>query len=127
MKKILGLLFCMGIFLIGHSAAYGSPPGGEKVQHETTTAITVAPAIDAGHGLSASDIETLERASDRAWNQVLADHAAELQANAVDRVLVAKLTKKMDRHRWRNYSNRRADPPIYIVYRPGWNRKVCEG
>jgi uncharacterized membrane-anchored protein YjiN (DUF445 family) len=131
----------MGIFLVGQ-VAYGFSPGDAQ-QRETTVGIADTPAV--GRGLTQLDIETLERVSAQAMQWALTDTAAELakvtdtsaitrvvaelQANAVDRALVAKLIKRMERHRWRNYSNHyaRACVPIDKIYRPGWKGKMCEG
>ncbi len=129
----------MGIFLTGLTTAYGSPPGDEKAQYETVI-------VDAGTPTGAEislNYEALRRASDRAMQEALAATAVErarimdtspiweavavLQANAVDRQLVAQLIKKMERHRWRYCSIDYTPGHTDKIYRPGWNRKVCEG
>jgi hypothetical protein len=145
MKKLLGFFLCMGILLSGLTVAYGSPPGNEKAQHETTTVITDAPDIETELGLSASDIETLRLVSHQAAEQATLDLRAEiamvtdapfdsilaeLQANAVNRVQVtgpkSNTRSQKSVHRWRSYPKGN-DTPVYVIYRPGWNRKVCEG
>ncbi len=126
----------MGIFLAGQTAVYGSPPGAENVQYE------VAAGRGDGGILLPEVIATLEAASDRAMQQALAVTAieraqvmdtsfttkliADLRANKVDRKTVARLTKRMDKHRWRDRSNHYAYAPADKIYRPGWQRKICE-
>ncbi len=124
----------MGIVLAGAATVYGSPPGAEKAQYEL--------AVDVGHyGLSPETVVILEAASERAWQQAWNDTAverarvmdtlgitqaiAELKANAVNHELVYRLIEDCSVHRWRGLS--KSNVPDNKIYRPGWNRKVCEG
>ena len=138
MKKIAGLLLCMGILLVGQ-IAYASPPGDVE-QYETTVGISDTPAVEAGYTVN---IEVLTLVSHWAAAQATLDLRAEisrvtdttpfdsmiagLRANAANREIVARLIDEMTVHRWRDYSNRYAGVPIDMIYRPGWKRKVCEG
>lgn len=131
MKKILGFILCMGIFLAGSTALYGSPPACECAQYEMVA--------DVGHVEYAPvNFETLTRISHSAAEQTSAEYAeriaeitdtsdiwpsvAEIPSNAAGGKLA---TRRIDTdHRWCRHSNARVQ--TCKIYRPGWSRKVCE-
>ncbi len=142
MKKILGLILCTGLLLVGLAAAHGSSPTLEKVQHETAIATAGTSTPEMGRVEFIAKLElALERAAQKAWEDTAAERAkvmdtsdiqqmiAELKANTVSRRQVARLSNAMGRrgsvHRWCGCSGRY--DPGNTGYSTEWGRKICEG
>jgi len=140
MRKILGLMLCVGFCLAGLAASHGAPLPDVGVQYEVTA--------DVGSAVTLERFETLTRISRLAAEQTSAEYAeriaaltgvpdfasvtatpfdpavGELQPDATCRKPVIRLIDT-DYHRWRR---RHAESILADnIYRPVWNRRVCEG